>query len=91
MNENQYKCKELTIPSNQLLVPRESYQRKFTNTRAQKIAKEFDERIANAAKVSCRDGKYYVFDGQHTIAARKILNDGEDLPIRCKVYYGNRR
>lgn len=88
MTETPYKCKELTIPSNLLLVPREAYQRKFTNTRAQIIAKEFDERIANAPKVSYRDGKYYVFDGQHTIAARKILNDGNDLPIHCKVYYG---
>lgn len=88
MTEKQYQCKELTIPSNLLLVPRETYQRKFTNDRAQKIAKEFDERIANAPKVSYRDGKYYVFDGQHTIGARKIRNGGEDLPIRCKVYFG---
>ena len=47
-----------------------------------------DERIANEPKVSCRDGRYYVFDGQHTIAARKLLNGGRDLPIRCKVFYG---
>ncbi|MCD8382764.1 MAG: hypothetical protein LUC30_07610 [Clostridiales bacterium] len=26
--------------------------------------------------------------GQHTIAARKLLNKGEDLPVTCKVYYG---
>ena len=29
-----------------------------------------------------------MFDGQHTIAARKHRNKGRDLPIRCKVYYG---
>lgn len=52
------------------------------------IAKNFDERVANEPKVSYRDGRYYVFDGQHTIAARKILNKGEDLPIKCKVYFG---
>ena len=88
MNGKEFKCKELTIPSNKLLVPREAYQRKFTNARAQKIAKEFDERIANPPKVSFRDGKFYVFDGQHTIAARILLNRGAHLPILCKVYFG---
>jgi hypothetical protein len=48
----------------------------------------FDERIANEPKVSYRDGHYYVFDGQHTIAARKFLNREQDLPIKCKVYFG---
>lgn len=87
MIKKQYKCKEQLIPSNLLLAPREAYQRKFSNARAKKIAKEFDERIANAPKVSFRDGKYYVFDGQHTIAARKNLNGGKNLPILCKVYF----
>ena len=26
-------------------------------------------------------------DGQNTIAARKFLNGGDDLQIRCKVYF----
>ena len=42
----------------------------------------------NAPKVSYRDGHYYVFDGQHTIAARKLLNNNCDLNIVCKVYSG---
>lgn len=48
----------------------------------------FNERIANEPKVSFRDGHYYVFDGQHTIVARKHMNGNNDLPILCKVYYG---
>lgn len=56
--------------------------------RVHRIAKEFDERIANEPKVSYRDGHYYVFDGQHTVAARKQLNGDKDLDILCKVYYG---
>jgi hypothetical protein len=88
MTIKQYPYKEQLIPSNLLLSPRETYQRKFSNNRANKIAKEFDERIANLPKVSYRDGKYYVFDGQHTIAARKNRNGGKDLPILCKVYFG---
>ncbi len=80
--------KELTISSDQLLIPRTTYQRELNDKRVHRIAAEFDERIANEPKVSCRDGRYYVFDGQHTISARKLLNGGKDLPIRCKVFYG---
>ena len=87
MRKKEFAYKEMTLPSTVLEVPRESYQRNFNDKRAQKIAKEFDERIANEPKVSFRDGRYFVFDGQHTIAARKLLNGGEDLPIKCKVYF----
>ena len=80
--------KELTISSDQLLIPRTTYQRELNEKRVHRIAAQFDERIANEPKVSCRDGRYYVFDGQHTISARKLLNGGKDLPIRCKVFYG---
>ena len=80
--------KELTLNSRNLIVPREAYQRELNLARVRKIAAEFDEHIANEPKVSCRNGRYYVFDGQHTIAARKHRNKGRDLPIRCKVYYG---
>lgn len=87
MRKKEFAYKEMTLPSTILEVPRESYQRNFNDKRAQKIAKEFDERIANEPKVSFRDGRYFVFDGQHTIAARKLLNGGDDLPIKCKVYF----
>lgn len=80
--------REMTINSSQLIIPRETYQRELNPDRVRKIVKEFGERVANEPKVSCRNGKYYVFDGQHTIAARKILNRNRDLPITCKVYYG---
>ncbi len=79
---------EKTLSSAQIEVPRETYQRSFNDKRAQKIADMFDERIANMPKVSYRDGRYFVFDGQHTIAARKKLNGGKDLKIDCKVYFG---
>ncbi len=88
MKTKQFTYREMTLSSSQIEVPRETYQRNFNVKRAQKIANEFDERIANEPKVSCRDGHYFVFDGQHTIAARKFLNGGNDLPIKCKVYFG---
>ncbi len=77
----------LEINSKDLIILRDEYQRKQNEARIAKIVADFDERIANEPKVSWRDGHYYVFDGQHTIAARKILNDGKDLPILCKVYF----
>lgn len=78
---------ERNINSAALLIPHELYQRGLNNRRVREIAENFDECIANEPKVSARDGKFYVFDGQHTIAARKLLNGGQDLPILCKVYF----
>ena len=88
--KNQINCPfdEMMIYSKNLEVPRNAYQRELNPNRVRKIAAEFDEHIANDPKVSFRDGHYYVFDGQHTIAARKLRNGGQDLPIRCKVFYG---
>ena len=79
---------EMVINSKFLEVPRSYYQRNLNANRVKRIAAEFDERIANAPKVSYRDGHYYVFDDQHTIAARKLLNNNCDLNIVCKVYSG---
>lgn len=80
--------KMMVLDTSQIIAPREHYQREIKNQRVKRIVKDFDERIANEPKVSYRDGKYYVFDGQHTIDARKVMNDGEDLPVLCKVYMG---
>lgn len=80
--------KEMSINSAELVIPRNLYQRTLNNNRVRQIAAEFDERVANEPKVSARDGRFFVFDGQHTIAARKMLNGGHDLPILCKVYSG---
>ena len=85
---NKYNYRQMSIPASQLIIPRETYQRDLFSPRAKEIASKFDERIANEPKVSYRDGKYYVFDGQHTIDARKVMNGGEDLPVLCKVYMG---
>lgn len=50
--------------------------------------KNFNMQVFNEPKVSKRQGSYYyVFDGDHSIAAHKI-RFGKDTPIRCKVYYG---
>ncbi len=87
MTENKNLYEEIEINSADIIVPT-NYQREFREKHAALIAKDFDERLANMPKVSSRDGNYYVFDGQHTIAARKQLNGGKNLPILCRVYHG---
>ncbi len=77
----------LEIHSESLVVP-DQYQRNLNTDRVASIVAEFDERIANEPKVSLRDGTYYIFDGQHTVMARKQMNGNKDLPILCKVYHG---
>ena len=88
MMTTEYTSQEMMLFSNRLEVPRAAYQRRFRAKRARLIAEFFDERLANPLKVSFRDGRYRVFDGQHTMAARIMLNDGKHLPIKCIVYMG---
>ena len=80
--------REMHIRSNELEIPRRAYQRPLNVNRVRQIAGDFDERVANEPKVSQRNGHYYVFDGQHTIAARVERNGGKPLAILCKVYQG---
>ncbi len=76
------------IPSHLLIVPRELYQRDEERAKIRKIVSSWDERVANEPRVSERNGKFYVFDGQHTVIARETLNNGEPVNILCKVYHG---
>lgn len=62
------------------------YQRELETGRVKRIVKEWNDNLVNPPKVSFRDGKYWVFDGQHTISSwRKVYGD---KAIRCRVYYG---
>jgi len=65
-----------------------AYQRAVDFKRVQKIVAHFNPALVNPVKVSTRDGKYYVFDGQHTLAALKVLNGNKDLMVECKIYTG---
>lgn len=63
------------------------YQRRLDTNRVNRIAKEFNGDLFNEPKVSYRDGQFWVFNGQHSIAAwRKYY--GENKPVQCKVYKG---
>lgn len=87
MDTYQTMYKMMMVDTSRITAPRETYQRSLKDLRVKKIADEFDERIANEPKVSFRDGRYFAFDGQHTIEARKLLNGGRNLPVLCKVYF----
>lgn len=65
-----------------------AYQREIDEKRVKLIASHFNPNLVNPIKVSARDGKYFVFDGQHTLRALKLRNGNHDLPVECKVYTG---
>ena len=73
----------VVIHSSKLIYPRELYQRGIQRKRVELIARDFNEYTANEPKISFRNGRYYVTDGQHTIEARILRNGGKDLPILC--------
>lgn len=85
-NTGHFPYKLETISTEKILTAVSQYQRQTDMHRVREIVANFDERIANEPKVSYRDGKYFVFDGQHTLLARMILNGGH-VPVLCKVYY----
>lgn len=58
-----------------------SYQRKIDAARVERIVNSFDPRLANEVKVSFRDGKFYVFDGAHTLSALKRIHGEEAFKI----------
>lgn len=65
-----------------------TYQRPVNEKRVAKIVASFDPALVNPIKVSNRDGKLWVFDGQHTLAALKKRNGGKELMVFCLVYEG---
>ena len=71
-----------------LLIPCAEYQRVLHVEKVAHIAENFSEYVANEPKVIFRDGRFYIFDGQNTVEARRACNGGKDLPIRCKVFLG---
>ena len=62
-------------------------QRSLRAKKVRDIVRDFNPLLVNPIKVSYRDGRYWVIDGQHTLAALRAVNKG-DCMVRCKVYYG---
>jgi len=81
------KIKYKMVHSSELRVD-PTYQLPLNQKRVDMILKEFDPRLVNPIKVSPRLNHYYIIDGQHTENVLIIRNNGKDLPVLCKVYYG---
>lgn len=65
----------------------DDYQKPLDEKRVAQIVAEFDDNIVNEPKVSFRNDKYFVFDGQHTVAALIMKNNNRPLKITYKVYH----
>lgn len=70
------------------LISNQPYQRDVDQKRVSYIVTNYDPHKFGIIKVSFRDGKYYVYDGQHRIAAFKVLNGDQDGIVKCEVHYG---
>lgn len=66
----------------------QAYQRPIRKRRVNNIKDNFDPKLLDPPVVSFRDGKFYLIDGQHRIAALKLLNGGNDVFITCRVITG---
>lgn len=62
-------------------------QRDLNAKRVRDIVRDFNPLLVNPIKVSFRNGRYWVIDGQHTLSALRVKNKG-DCMVRCKVFYG---
>lgn len=79
---------QITGVLNTRFILKDAYQRPLDEALVRKIVAHWNPDLMNLPKVSRRDGKYYVFDGQHTIEALKLKNNGKDLDIPCRIYSG---
>lgn len=70
------------------LISNQPYQRDIDQKRVSYIVSNYDPHKFGIIKVSFRDGKCYVYDGQHRIAAFKVLNGDQDGFVKCEVHYG---
>lgn len=64
------------------------YQRPTDAARVKRIVEEFDPALVNILKVSLREGRYYVFDGGHTLAVLKEVKKKPSFPVLCQVFHG---
>lgn len=62
-------------------------QREFKVSHAADFAADFDFEALGYPVISKRDGNYYIVDGQHRVAALKMIG-WSDQQIQCEVYEG---
>lgn len=69
------------------LISNQPYQRPVNQKNVKAIKDGYVKELVNPVKVSLRNGKYFVFDGQHTLT---VLTEmfGEHCIVPCLVYTG---
>ena len=70
------------------LVNNQEYQRNLSIKHIERAAAHFDIYQVNPVKVSRRDGKNYVVNGQHTMEIIAKVSGSRDTPVWCMVYDG---
>lgn len=68
------------IPIKELTCDQE-YQRALSDKQVRKTSENFDPFQVNPVKVSKRDGKNYVIDGQHTMEIIAKVSGSRDAPV----------
>ena len=70
------------------LISGSTYQRTLDEKVVAKLVRCWDRMLMEPIVVSYRDGKYYVIDGQHRVAALRILFQDKDTLVPCIVHTG---
>jgi hypothetical protein len=71
------------IPTDKIL--KASYQRAISKSKINKIVKNYNPELMTPIRLSLRDNKYYVFDGQHRLEACILLGH---LTVLCEIHIG---
>ena len=88
LNESEDSFEWIPVKS---LMNNSEIQRMLNSQRVHRIVEGFNPLLVNPIKVSERDGKHYVFDGAHTLAALIEMHRqrGEkDFLVLCRVFHG---
>lgn len=68
------------------LVSNQEYQRNISEQHVLNAAMHFDLCQINPVKVSRRNGRNYVFNGQHTVEIVALASGSRETPVWCMIY-----
>lgn len=80
-------CHPQNVPLGEI-TPSPRAQREFDSGWAAKLAADFNLEGMGHVTLNKRDGHYYCCDGQHRLAALKLLGFADDDAVSCDVYEG---
>lgn len=90
---DKHKWKIIDSPGTFMMIPigdlhvDHTYQRNLIRKKSLRMASAYSHRAAGVLKVAYRDGKFYIFDGQHVYMAALMRGDIKEMP--CMVYDSN--